>query len=56
MTTGEVHCIEVSTGKILWLQKMGTQYSSPVLADGLLYMPNDDGVITVIKPGPEFEY
>jgi len=56
MTTGEVHCIEIATGKILWLQKMGQQYSSPVLANGLVYMPNDEGVITVIKPGPKFEY
>ncbi|MBK7711333.1 MAG: PQQ-binding-like beta-propeller repeat protein [Bacteroidales bacterium] len=55
MTTGEVHCIEISTGKILWVQKMGTQYSSAVLANGLVYMPKDDGVITVIKPGPRFE-
>ena len=56
MTTGEVHCIEVATGKILWVEDMGMQYSSPVLADGLVYMPNDEGVITVIKPGPKFEY
>jgi outer membrane protein assembly factor BamB len=56
MTTGEVHCIEIATGKILWIEKMGTQYSSPVLANGLVYMPNDEGVITVIKPGPSFEY
>lgn len=56
MTTGEVHCIDVATGKILWVEKMGTQYSSPVLANGLVYMPNDDGVITVIKPGPVFKY
>jgi len=56
MTTGQVHCIEVSTGRILWVQNMGAQYSSPVLAGGLVYMPNDEGVITVIKPGPKFEY
>ena len=55
MTTGQVHCIEVATGKILWVKDMGTQYSSPVLANGLVYMPNDEGVITIIKPGPEFE-
>ena len=55
MTTGQVHCIEVATGNILWVKEMGTQYSSPVLADGLVYMPNDDGVITIIKPGPKFE-
>jgi outer membrane protein assembly factor BamB len=56
MTTGEVHCIEAATGRIVWVEKMGIQYSSPVLADGLVYMPNDEGVITVIKPGPAFRY
>jgi outer membrane protein assembly factor BamB len=56
MTTGEVHCIEVATGSILWVEDLGLQYSSPVLANGLVYMPNDDGVITVIKPGPTFKY
>jgi len=56
MTTGQVHCIEVATGKILWVEELGLQYSSPVLANGLVYMPNDEGVVTVIKPGPTFEY
>lgn len=55
MTNGKVHCIEIATGKILWAESLGKQYSSPVLAGGLVYMPNDDGVITVIKPGPAFE-
>ena len=54
MTSGMVHCIEVATGKIMWTENLGKQYPSPVLANGLVYMPNDDGVITVIKPGPEF--
>lgn len=54
MTTGEVHCLELTTGKTVWIKDMGAQYSSPVLAGGLVYMPNDEGVITVIKPGPEF--
>jgi outer membrane protein assembly factor BamB len=56
MTTGEVHCLEAATGKILWKEKLGMQYSSPVLANGLIYMPNDDGIITVIKPGPTYEF
>jgi len=55
MTTGQVNCIEVATGNVLWAKEMGTQYSSPVLANGLVYMPNDEGVITIIKPGPKFE-
>lgn len=52
MTNGKVYCIEVATGKIQWIEEWGKQYSSPVLADDLLYMPNDEGVITVTKPGP----
>ena len=54
MTNGRVHCIEIASGKILWVEDMGKQYSSPVLANGLVYMPNDEGMITVIKPGPTF--
>jgi outer membrane protein assembly factor BamB len=56
MTNGQVHCMEAATGNILWVEDMGKQYSSPVLANGLVYMPNDEGVVTVIKPGPKFEY
>ena len=55
MTNGQVHCIEVSTGNPVWVEDLGKQYSSSVLVDGLVYMPNDEGVITVIKPGPTFE-
>jgi outer membrane protein assembly factor BamB len=56
MTSGEVHCIEAATGKIIWTKDLGAQYSSPVLANGLVYMPNDDGMITVIKPGTAYKY
>jgi len=56
MTSGVVHCIEVATSNILWTEDLGKQYSSPVLVKGLVYMPNDQGVITIIKPGPKFEY
>jgi outer membrane protein assembly factor BamB len=55
MTNGKVHCIEIATGKILWVEYMGRQYASSVLANGLVYMPNDEGQITVIKPGPTFQ-
>ncbi len=55
MTNGQVHCIEVATGTIKWVEPMGKQYASPVLASGLVYMPNDEGVVTVIQAGPEFK-
>jgi outer membrane protein assembly factor BamB len=56
MTTGKMHCIDIATGKVLWIENNGPQYSSPVIANGLVYMPNDEGIITVIKPGSKFEY
>jgi len=56
MTNGQVHCIEAATGKILWKENLGKQYPSAVLANGLVYMPNDEGTITVIKPSSVFEY
>lgn len=55
MTTGRLNCIDAATGKIIWTQNMGPQYASSVIAGGLIYMPKDDGVITVIKPGLKFE-
>jgi outer membrane protein assembly factor BamB len=45
----------VATGNIVWKEDLGKQYSSSVLVNGLVYMPNDEGIITVIKPGPQFE-
>ena len=51
----EVCCFEAATGKILWREKMGLHHASPVLADGLLYFLNDDGVAHVVKAGPQFE-
>lgn len=55
MTNGRVHCTDIPSGDTLWVKDMGKQYASPVLADGLVYMPNDEGVITVLKPGPAFD-
>lgn len=55
MTNGLVNCLEAATGNILWKESLGKQYSSAVLANGLVYMPNDEGIITVIKPGPTYE-
>jgi outer membrane protein assembly factor BamB len=32
-----------------------TYSASPVLADGKIYITNEDGLTTVLKAGPEFE-
>ncbi|MEI6141221.1 MAG: PQQ-binding-like beta-propeller repeat protein [Mariniphaga sp.] len=55
MTNGSVYCIEASSGKIFWKENLGKQYASAVYANGMVYMPNDAGTVTVIKPGPKFE-
>ncbi len=48
------YCFEAATGRILWHEKMGLHHSSPVAADGRVYFLNDDGVMHVVKAGPEF--
>lgn len=55
MINGKLHCLDAATGNVLWTEENGKQYSSPVSANGLVYIPNDAGVIKVIKPGPTFD-
>ena len=44
---------DVSSGKQLWLQNLGTiQKASPVLADGKLYVGTENGKFFILKPGP----
>ncbi len=55
--TGAFICVDQKTGKELYSQPVhAARYrSSPVLADGKIYLAARDGVITVIKPGPKVE-
>jgi outer membrane protein assembly factor BamB len=53
-TQGQVYCHQAATGKLLWKKKLGRQYSSPVSANGLVYIQNDDGLTNVIRPAEEF--
>lgn len=42
---------ELSTGKQLWLQNLGTiQKASPVLADGKLYVGTENGKFFILRP------
>jgi outer membrane protein assembly factor BamB len=54
--TGIASCVEAKTGNIVWQQRIGGEYSSsPVYADGKIYLFSEDGKITVLKPGRTFE-
>jgi outer membrane protein assembly factor BamB len=55
---GVVHCLDAKTGTIVYgpeRLKPGTYSASPVLADGKIYITNEDGLTTVFAPGPKFE-
>jgi len=55
---GIVFCLDTKTGhEIYGSQRMkpGTYSASPILADGKIYITNEDGLTTVLKAGPQFE-
>ena len=55
---GVMWCLDARSGKIIWggnRLKPGTYTSSPVLADGKIYVSNEDGLTTVVKTGPVFK-
>ena len=55
---GVMWCLDAKTGKEIYGPeriKSGIYSSSPVLADGKVYVTNEDGVTSVIKAGPAFE-
>jgi outer membrane protein assembly factor BamB len=53
---GWLSCFEAKSGKRLWMNQLGLHHSgSPVVADGRIYLTDDDGVTYVLKAGPDFE-
>ncbi len=55
---GVVWCLDAKTGQTVWGPqriKSATYSSSPVLADGKIYITNEDGLTTVLKAGDKFE-
>jgi outer membrane protein assembly factor BamB len=55
---GIVHCLDAKTGQIVYgpqRLKPGTYSASPVLAEGKIYVTNEDGLTTVFAAGPKFE-
>ena len=60
-TTGIAECFELKSGKAIWTERLpstgasGGSWSSPVLADDRLYVPNRNADVFVLKAAPKFE-
>ena len=55
---GIMWCLDLKTGKEIYSRqrvRSGTYSASPVLADGKIYITNEDGVTVVVKAGPTFQ-
>lgn len=51
---GVAVALEAKTGKEVWTKRIGGAYSaSPIVADGRIYLCNQEGATTVIAPGRE---
>jgi outer membrane protein assembly factor BamB len=55
---GIMWCLDAKTGKEIYGRQRlpsATYSGSPVLADGKIYITNEDGLTSVVKAGPAFE-
>jgi outer membrane protein assembly factor BamB len=55
---GIVHCLDLKTGQVVYgpqRLKSGTYSASPVLADGRIYVTNEDGLTSVFTAGAAFQ-
>lgn len=53
---GVASCLDATTGKLLWKERLGGNYSaSPLWADGRIYVGSEDGSLSVIAPGDTFQ-
>lgn len=55
---GVAYCFDARTGAEIYAGqrlKPGTYSSSPVLADGKIYITSEEGVTSVLRAGPKFE-
>jgi outer membrane protein assembly factor BamB len=55
---GIMWCLDLKTGKDVYGRQRvrpGTYSGSPVVADGKIYVTNEDGVTVVVKAGPVFQ-
>ncbi|QQS47031.1 MAG: PQQ-binding-like beta-propeller repeat protein [Acidobacteriota bacterium] len=52
--SGFLHCIDAKTGKELWQHDMfAAIWGSPLVADGKVYLGDEDGDVVILEAGPE---
>ena len=53
---GIATCLEAKTGKEIWKERLKGAYSaSPIYAKGRIYLFNETGMATILRPGRKFE-
>ena len=53
---GVASCFEAQTGERVWMERLGTHYSSSLVsAGGLVYFTSDEGHTTIVRPGPKLD-
>ena len=55
---GIMYCLEAKTGKVVYgpqRLRNATYSGSPVLADGRIYITDEDGMTSVVKAGPTYQ-
>ncbi|HEX5106080.1 MAG TPA: PQQ-binding-like beta-propeller repeat protein [Pirellulaceae bacterium] len=53
---GIASCYQAQSGELQWTARLGKHYSaSLVTAGGLVYLLADDGIMKVVRPGPELD-
>lgn len=51
---GRLHCVDAETGQPYWVHDTGAHiWGSPLVADGKVYLGNEDGVLTVLRADSE---
>ncbi len=52
---GVASCLDAKTGEVHWSERVGGKFSaSPLYADGLIYLQDEDGTATVLEAGTTY--
>jgi outer membrane protein assembly factor BamB len=53
---GVASCFKADSGQRVWMERLGTHYSSSLVsAGGLVYFTSDEGNTTIVRPGPTLD-